>query len=74
MKQEDLPNPRLSPWRVPVFWLVVGGPAVVVVAGIATAVIAVRGGDVPLRTGARAQAETMTPAAQARNHVATPRR
>lgn len=57
-------------WRIPAMWLVVGGPAVVVVAALATAVIAVRGGDVPLPTGARAQAETMTPATQARNHVA----
>lgn len=69
----DVPTPTAptSHWRIPALWIVVGGPAVVVVAAITTAVIAVRGGDVPLPTGARAQAETMTPAAQARNHAAT---
>lgn len=35
----------VSWWRVPHMWLVVGGPAVVVVAGIITAVIAVKGAD-----------------------------
>ncbi len=35
-----------QPWyRYPMVWLVVGGPAVVVVAGIVTAVIAYRGAD-----------------------------
>ena len=32
-------------WRVPHMWLVVGGPLAVVVAGIATAVIAIKGAD-----------------------------
>lgn len=32
-------------WRVPHMWLVVGGPLVVVVAAIITAVIAVKGAD-----------------------------
>jgi len=32
-------------WREPIMWMVVGGPLVVVVAGIATAVIAVKGAD-----------------------------
>jgi uncharacterized protein len=32
-------------WRVGMVWLVLGGPAVVVVAAIATAVIAYRGAD-----------------------------
>lgn len=32
-------------WRVGMVWLVLGGPAVVVVAGITTAVIAYRGAD-----------------------------
>jgi hypothetical protein len=35
-----------APWyRYPMMWLVVGGPAVVVVAAIVTAVIAYRGAD-----------------------------
>lgn len=49
------PNPSnpakpLPWWRVGMVWLVVGGPALVVVAGIATAVIAYRGADVVLDT------------------------
>lgn len=35
----------LAWWRVPHMWLVVGGPLVVVVAAIITAVIAVKGAD-----------------------------
>ena len=61
----------ISHWRIPALWFVIGGPAVVVAAALATAVIAFRGGDVPLPTGPGAQAETMAPAAQARNHAAT---
>lgn len=38
-------TPPVAWWRVPHMWLVVGGPLVVVVAAIITAVIAVRGAD-----------------------------
>jgi uncharacterized protein len=69
----DMPNPVMPWWRVPAVWLVIGGPALVVLASIATLVLAVRGGDVPLRQTAP-QAATMTPATQARNHAAAPRR
>jgi hypothetical protein len=54
-------------------WLVIGGPAVVVVASIVTFVIAARGGDRPLLEAPLSQAGTMAPATQARNHAATPR-
>ena len=70
----DMLKPTLPWWRVPMVWLVVGGPALVVAASIATLVIAVRGGDVPLREAAATKAETMTPATQARNHAAAARR
>jgi len=72
----DMLKPTLPWWRVPTVWLVVAGPALVVVAGVATAVIAVRGGDVPLPNAHRPVAVQgdMTPAAQARNHAAAPRR
>jgi hypothetical protein len=66
-------------WRYGMVWLVIGGPAVVVVAGIATAVIAVRGADpvitdVPAAMTRGATAPTaLTPAMQARNHAATAR-
>lgn len=59
-------------WRIPVVWLAVAGPAVVVVAGIATAVIAVRGADEPLSTARVIKPAPMAPAGQARNHVVTP--
>ena len=52
-------------WREPMVWLVIGGPAVVVVAGITTAVIAIRGADPVL--------DTRQPTAiQSRNHAVTP--
>ena len=70
----DMLRPVLPWWKVKTMWLVVGGPATVVVAGFVTLFIAIRGGDVPLRPTAEPQARTMTPAAQARNHVATPER
>lgn len=38
-------RPVLPWWRVRMVWLVLSGPAIVVVAGIVTAVIAVRGAD-----------------------------
>ena len=75
--KHDMLKPALPWWRVPMVWLVIGGPALVVVASIATLVIAVRGGDVPLRETretAAPQANTMTPATQARNHATAPRR
>lgn len=53
-------------WREPMMWLVVGGPTVVVVAAIVTAVIAVRGADPVLDT------RQGQPAVQGRNHAATP--
>jgi len=67
-------HPALPWWRVPTAWLMVGGPALVVVASIATLVIAVRGGDVPLHEAAVAKAGTLAPATQARNHAVAPRR
>jgi hypothetical protein len=65
MKRE-LDLPRKPWWREPMMWLVVGGPLTVVVAGVVTAVIAIRGADPVLDTRAGA------PAVQARNHAATP--
>lgn len=64
-------------WRVGVVWLVIGGPLAVVVAAIATAVIAVRGADPVLDTSVRSgrgsvvAPDATTPAMQARNHAAT---
>jgi hypothetical protein len=67
--------PTLPWWRVKMVWLVLGGPAAVVLAGIVTAVIAWRGADPVVSTPAVAQvrdAKTLSdaPALQARNHTA----
>lgn len=71
------PLPVARPWwREPMLWLVLGGPLIVVVAAIGTAVIAWRGAD-PVVTDMPAQvlsADPSTePAVKARNHAATPR-
>jgi hypothetical protein len=64
-------------WRIGMVWLVVGGPLVVVVAAISTAVIAVRGADIVLTdlpaamTPGHTAPSALTPAHQARNHAAT---
>jgi uncharacterized protein len=78
MKRQEMMQPVLPWWRVPTVWLVIGGPLTVVVAGVVTMVIALRHGDVPLRTSPVAaeatQAQAFTPATQARTHAAAPRR
>lgn len=65
-------------WRLPIVWMVIGGPAAVVVASLTTAFIAAHGADPVLnmqeRGGISERAstpESMTPALQARNHAAT---
>lgn len=63
-------------WRVGMVWLVLGGPAVVVVASVITAVVAYRGADevlvnTPSARDAPVQPTSDTPAVQARNHAAT---
>jgi uncharacterized protein len=57
-------------WSVGMVWFALAGPALVVVAGIVTAVIAVRGADTVLRVEPT-RAAIDTPAVQARNHAAT---
>jgi hypothetical protein len=53
-------------------WLVIGGPAVVIVAGFATLAIAILNPDPVLPTRGAATAAD-APAVQGRNHAATPR-
>lgn len=60
-------------WRVGMVWLVIGGPAVVVVAALATLVIAVRNPD-PVIVEQTPTNAALTPALQARNHAAAPQR
>jgi hypothetical protein len=50
-------------------WLVIGGPAVVVVAAFATLAIAITHPDPVLPTSAQAADDAHTPAVEARNHV-----
>ena len=62
----------ISPWwRHGMVWLVLGGPAVVVVASVATLVIALMHPDPVLQRGAAPPEQV--PAVQGRNHAATPR-
>jgi hypothetical protein len=62
----------VSPWwRYPMVWLVVGGPLVVVLASVATLLIAVTHPDPVLQV--RAPTPEQQPAVQARNHAAAPR-
>lgn len=73
-------------WREPYVWLVIGGPLVVVVAAIFTAVIAVSNPDPLIDKNATQQAgisastdqaqrsgyDELQPAIQGRNHAASP--
>ena len=71
-------------WRYASVWMLIAGPAAVVVAGIVTTVIAVRGQDPVVeadyyRRGieinkalAAAKERANLPAVQGRNHAATP--
>jgi hypothetical protein len=81
------PVPPIAWWRVPHMWMVVGGPAVVVVASIVTAVIAVKYQDPVLNKAdyerdlkaahalegkaREAALFNMLPAGQGRNHATT---
>jgi len=77
------PSPSSTPWwRYGHVWLLIAGPAAVVVAGFVTLVIAVRGAD-PLvasdyyRRGLALSRQApgqraLLPAQEGRNHAATP--
>lgn len=67
------PLPCLPWWRVGMVWLVIGGPLVVVVASFVTLALALRHPD-PVLAPSPAAAAAETPAMQARNHAATPKR
>jgi len=65
-------------WRFGMVWLVIGGPAAVIVAGVATMVVAFHGADPQVAVDpsdaaprAHAVATPTAPALQARNHAAT---
>ncbi len=80
MTPTDTATPPPAPpwWRFPMVWFALAGPALVVVAGLATMAIAYRHADVALveatsaTTVRGARPGPMAPALQARNHAATP--
>lgn len=60
-------------WRLPIVWMVIAGPALVVVAGVSTVVIAVRNVDPVLDTShGQVRNAAELPAAKGRNHAANP--
>ena len=65
--------PELAWWRYGHVWLVVLGPAVVVVASLVTGALAWHGADVVLDHPSQVRGTTraLVPAHQARNHAAT---
>lgn len=73
MSKPDI-RPTLPWWRVPIVWLVIGGPLLVVIASTVTLVLALSGGDRPLgdtRSVAAPESGALAPATQARNHAVT---
>lgn len=56
-------------WRFPILWLVVGGPLAVVIASLATVVVAVKHVDPVLQVDNTGNKSTV-PAIQGRNHAA----
>jgi hypothetical protein len=68
-RQEVLPT--LPWWRVPVVWLVIGGPLVVVVASFVTLALALKHPD-PVLTPQPQAHGAEAPAVTARNHAANP--
>jgi hypothetical protein len=72
------PSPQRPWWSFGHVWLLIAGPAIVVVAGFFTYYLAVRAQDPVLSTQPSAQAAdeagqgiSQAPAVQARNHAAT---
>jgi len=60
-------------WKHGMVWMVILGPLAVVIAGIATAYIAIQHADVVLDTRIQStEALPHTPSLAARNHAATP--
>lgn len=82
--QQQLSGKSLPWWRFGHVWLIVAGPAAVIVAGIATAYLALarpdpvvsedyyrQGLELNRTRGAEGPATALAPAVQARNHAAT---
>jgi len=59
-------------WRLPIVWLVIAGPAIVVVASFVTLALAILNPD-PVIEAAAPSTRAEVPAVQARNHAASPK-
>ena len=68
---ESTPTPSVAWWRLPIVWMVIGGPALVVVASFITLALAIQNPDPVLATSA-VKGKALQPAVQGRNHAATP--
>ncbi len=66
------PGTTTAWWRLPIVWMVIGGPAIVVLASFATLALAILYPDPVLST--QVSDRSVMPAVQARNHAATPQR
>ena len=60
-------------WRLPIVWMVIGGPALVVVASFVTLGLAITHPD-PVYGSADQADKSGQPALEARNHAASPNR
>lgn len=73
--QADAQNDAVSrpPWyKLPIVWMVIGGPLLVVIASLITVTIAVKNVDPVLDTSANNTPVDQMPALKARNHAAEP--
>ncbi|RZI85315.1 MAG: nitrogen fixation protein FixH [Rubrivivax sp.] len=68
-KQQSTPD-NAPWWRFPIVWLVVGGPALVVVASLITVYLAVKNVDPVLDTHQNNVLSEKAPAMMGRNHSA----
>lgn len=74
-KPEAQPAQQPEPaawWRFPMVWMVLAGPAIVVVASFATLTLAILNPD-PVLTAPAAATASELPAVQGRNHAASPK-
>jgi hypothetical protein len=72
MYNKELTGPVLPWWRIRMVWLALGGPLLVVMASMATLVLAIHGRDLPVaEAAATPRTDADAPALQARNHAAT---
>jgi hypothetical protein len=70
-RNASTPEATVEWWRLPIVWMVLGGPAIVVVASFATLTLAIRNPD-PVLTRPPVSTTSELPAVQGRNHAATP--